>query len=241
MKSFLIGSLPHKSVQAAVDFSLALDVATLPTLPLLDSKEMMTEQAGAAGEILSFVAQERFFAALKLQGRDAYKWQACGPLSSPATDVDFDFGFYADKLARTQKAFSRLAPQAQAIFFLDEPVLGLQPEGVRKLESFLAELRETDSFKGVVIGLHCCSKIGVNTLKSLSFDLYSLDCSLYAKDEIKELQSALKESLVYIPCGSKGERFHYPKHLERYASSACGLALSSPEQARAVARCLGVR
>ncbi|MEX0798097.1 MAG: hypothetical protein WD025_01555 [Bacteriovoracaceae bacterium] len=253
MKSFLIGSLPHKNVEEALEYTFSFDIPTLPTLPNIDPNEFMVDQAlceldgfeyirhglrdknTVYNSSLRFAAREFFF---KRAGNKEYKWQASGPLTlmssldhHPQTKNILDL--YFDKLVKTQAEFNRLS-KGKTFFFLDEPVLAFSEESMGLLEKFLCRLKENSAFKDIVFGLHACSKARAEALRNLSFDLFALDSSLYDKSEWKQLQAELGKRLIFIPVTSKGESTGHPRGQEAFASSSCGLALTSLERLGAV-------
>lgn len=245
LTSFLIGSLPHKDVDEALDLAFAVDLPTLPNLPGIEEDEFMVDQA--LREIdgytykghtlrpdgpdhksaLRFLAAEKFFS--RLEG--AYKWQACGPVTLASSldhhpDTEEIIKKYFLKLAFTQKQFNKRSKD-KSYFFLDEPVLGFNEASSGALGSFLRDLRSHEAFDETFFGLHSCSKVSLDSLAGLDFDLFALDPSLYSAEEWKEIRERLGSRLVYVCAGSKGEEIDYPIWKECYITAACGQALSS--------------
>lgn len=240
MKSFLIGSLPHTKIEAALELAFSLDIPTLPTLPKLDPKEFMIEHATHEREAFRFVCEKLFFEKMAFSGKE-YKWQATGPLTlAKALNIQPDVTWlsaYAKKFAATQRRFHKRAPKSKVLLFLDEPCLGLEEEDLTVLESFLSLLKTKDEMRSVSsYGVHCCSKTSLKTLRGAGFDLISLDPALYGESEFVQIQKALGEKLVYVPCSSAGRPLEYGRFKERFASCACGQGLGSVHEANFVVK-----
>lgn len=248
MKTFLIGSLPHRDLNAALEYSFSFSIPTLVTLPKMDEDEFMVDQAlreidgyiyrghslRAGGPVykspLRFLSAQAFFA--RVNG--VYKWQACGPLTLAASledhpDTQEILEKYFEKIILTQESFNAKS-DAAPVFFLDEPMLAFCEKQAVILGAFLKKLRAHKAFSAAIFGLHSCSKVSLEVLSSLSFDLFSIDPGLYPKDELTQIQKTLGERLVFAPAGSKGERLAYRPFKERYASCSCGQALSSQDE-----------
>lgn len=244
MKSFLIGSLPHKNKEDALNYLKNFSIPTLCTLPQIDEKEFMLHHAFSdlscfeyfrnrvrhleeerKIEPFHFILEDDFF---KLKFNE-YKWQCTGPVSMIETMEMHEYdqkmlNEYAQKIVLTQKKFNQKSSKKSYLFF-DEPMLGTAPGMEKILIGFLTDLKKYDVFKNTIFGLHCCSKLEFD-LTHLPVELIALDYSLYDTGEWQQLQSQLKARLVAINCDANGVKFEYCFQSEKYISSSCGQGIS---------------
>ncbi|MCO4754750.1 MAG: hypothetical protein KC478_09710 [Bacteriovoracaceae bacterium] len=248
MKSFLIGSLPYKSIEQAIEHVFSFDIPTLPNLPQIEPNEFMVDQAlscidgyiykgsslrekiGQRHEGLSFCATDEFFKRLN----ECYKWQACGPLTLASSldhhpDTSKIISIYLEKILDTQNHFNSLSTNKEFIFFLDEPVLAFCETEISTLNEFISKLKTSKQFSHAKIGVHACSRVSLEALELLDVDYVALDPSLYGA-EISDIQESLGERLVFIPVSSKGEAINYEVKSEKLVAPSCGGALSSPDE-----------
>jgi hypothetical protein len=165
-----IGSLPHRSVQAAIDASFRLDIPFLPHLPCLDPSEFMIPQA-LSGRAL---AADAFFERLASQPHPRVKFQIAGPLTLRA---------YAGESSRLPKrledAVAPLLGRAQRLgapplLFLDEPALATGSP-TSETWSDLVELTSSLASQGISIGLHCCGETDWRRVLKLPIAFLSID------------------------------------------------------------------
>lgn len=244
MKSFLIGSLPHKNIEDAISYIDHFSIPTLCTLPQLDETEFMLHHAfnnlpsfeylrnrvrkkDHISKILpfEFVLEEAFFK----KNLNEYKWQCTGPVTMIET-MDMHehehilLDEYYEKLRLTQYKFNDKT-NGNCYFFLDEPLFGNDEHSISILSKFLKRLKVSEEFTGVNFGIHCCSKCSID-LNILDFDLFALDYELYSKEEWVFIQKSLVSKLVACIGDSNLNSFDYQTYHEVYASTSCGLALT---------------
>lgn len=243
MKSFLIGSLPHKNIEDAISYIDHFSIPTLCTLPQLVETEFMLHHAfnnlpsfeyfrnrvrkkDHISKILpfEFVLEEAFFK----KNLNEYKWQCTGPVSMIETMEMHEhdeqmLSEYLNKIRLTQERFNQKT-NAKSYLFLDEPMLGTAPGMETIFIQFLNKLKDQDCFKNTTFGIHSCSKL-VFDLAKLPLDLISLDFSLYDLKEWEALQAQLGKRLVAITKNSNFESLDYPLKSETFQSTSCGQAL----------------
>lgn len=212
MKSFLIGSLPHKDIQKALDYSFSFDIPTLPTLPNLSENDLSANQLKANRLSQMFYCFREF--CQRVKPYDLYKWQLLGPIS--ASKLGENMGLYMGKFNVISEEISAIIKK-DALIFIDEPMLS---DG--------DDLSVYSEFTNVA-GIHCCQKLGLDTITKLPFDLIALDTFLYSDDEITKLEILLGNRLVKNVCDYQG-RLETRKMLQSdFSSMSCGLAGSSQE------------
>ena len=171
-----IGSLPHRSVESALDASFSLAIPFLPHLPRIDPGEFMLPQALEGRRAL---ATDSFFNRLGHDPRTHVKFQIAGP----ATLRTYG-GVNADPTSLLLQCVEPLIAEsgrfgARPIVFIDEPALAAASSNRNKaaLTELERTLRELGRL-GATTGIHCCGETDWSRILVLPADILSFDASL---------------------------------------------------------------
>jgi len=233
-----VGSLPHASIEDAIQLAFAVDIPYLPELPARG--ERMLDQVLIEDPEDSHAAFEGFVRRLAIEGRAWGKVQIAGPIlvrqvhpRSGATDL------LARKTERMIAAVQRTG--ASALIFFDEPTLG----AARDLDPLRDLLLHARSL-GAKTGIHCCGPMPWTSALALPADFIGFDLTLGlppldAAQAYVEQGGAL--ALGLVPTDGSEPLLARLKALEGLlegclCTPACGLGLRTVEVSEAVFRTL---
>jgi methionine synthase II (cobalamin-independent) len=243
-----VGSLPHKDLSSALDYTFKFDLPVLFTLPNLDENQYMGKdivtQLGIGDYSLEHQislnknymnSKERlkppflheFLNELKSKGRTGFKYQLIGPVTffHLLGKTEFSIEEVGEFLAKKYiDLLKLLGPFGLELFILDEPVLGNSTEGQREyLKTFLIELYKKTNIN---TGLHVCSKLEPNALMKFEGFVLNLDYSLYSSDEIASIKETNFIGLSHggLSDCHKAEDFNKNLADKVFLSPSCGLA-----------------
>jgi hypothetical protein len=200
MKTVGIGSLPHKSIQHAITYSLRHDLPFLPQM-IQNGERMIPQVMGQDILLEKYSALEFFTEQILEQKLTQFKIQLAGPETCKTSDK-----IILQQILNFIKYFDNY--NLKPIIFIDEPVL--VPESIY-LKNIFSEINKL----GYISGLHSCAKVDIGKLEYLDNNFLSFDLSLTTVIE------KTKKSLIYgIPPFSTSKY----KFDGEWISSSCGLA-----------------
>ncbi len=215
-----IGSVPHTSVDDALDYAFAHDI---PFLPQLAEERMLT--------LATEPTHGRAWAAFleRLPGLPLAKLQLAGPVTLKRY-AQFDDLEQLKAKARFQiEALVRLG--VTPLFFIDEPGLGDGPfDGLAEL---IAQLQR----QGALTGVHCCGRTNWAALAAMpGLDVISFDASL-------SLEAVFTEAKDFAGTLAFGVTSLTPPVSSRswLLTATCGLANTTASEALEVLELLRVR
>lgn len=250
-----IGSLPHHSVQAAIDFALSFDIPFLPELPQLGADEWMVRTSlSPVGGNGPPVAGRAFSLALARSPSPVAKIQMMGPVTARRVDNSENV---LQRLQAQATARLKLVHDAHkdALFFLDEPTLPDDETELKRLADFIGWLRGAGA---QWVGIHCCGHAPWEKLLHFKIDVLSFDVGL-SMDSMWPLQDTWTRffenggtwCLGVVPThpGAQHDNLHLSiqQLAERFLTSAidmhsmmlspaCGLGLHSMADAEQIQR-----
>ena len=205
MKTVGIGSLPHRSVLNAVNYSLKHDLPFLPQMTSLG--ERMIPQVLANIEMTEKYQALTLFTEKLLEKKvSTFKIQLAGP---ETCNVENKI------IMREINSFLNYFDQfnLRPIIFIDEPIITLKTEQLKNIFSELTNLQ-------IISGLHSCAKFNWDKVENMNFDFLSFDAQITIP-----MKQTKKNLITGIPPFSK-EKFQVNG---TWISSSCGLARYSED------------
>ncbi len=189
-----IGSLPHRDTDAAAAFAIGeFDIATIPSLPRLSTREGMIEQANEPLDGPGFASLRTFLDLSQKVSLDGspVKWQFVGPVTLGIELVNSGVEVAAafekatttvrSKLAEISALVTQALPNSPQLVVLDEPWFSdlMSPgfpiapdEAVDFLSSAMAALPTSS-----VVGVHCCAPCDIAMLLASGPNVISVPVS----------------------------------------------------------------
>lgn len=203
MKTIGIGSLPHHSVENAINYSFKHDIPFLPQMTSL-SERMVSQVLSSEPLLKKYFALDLFTKKILEEKTSVFKIQIAGPETCSVNEETIlkeinNFLIYFEKY--------NLKP----IIFIDEPVLTSHSSSLRNIYLELKKMQ-------IITGLHSCAKFSLEHIQDLEVDYISYDASLINWPNITKSQL-----VTGIPPFSKNK--FQPRG--DIISSSCGLAFYS--------------